>query len=737
MPTDAELHAPLPLGGLGLVSTVMDSPETARPAEPVRRSRLALRVALTLFVVLSVLGTALLIHLSWSRTARENVADVARQLNEQIVASIRSNLTDVLRNTQATEEAVRSIFSSGAISPWDESKREFIFQALLLSQPALSRITFGWPTGDFFASEKFEEELHNVEVSWNARKGYIERRVDRYLPEPGEPLFLERKTDPSGYSVLNQPWYRKAAKADHTVWTQTSDFPDSKQPAINISGSLMLYNHFVGVISVSVELGRLSIFLAQQRVGTTGTVAILDSTRNIMASQDPAEREAEKAGLVRNLDTLDAAKSPLLAVARRALDTNMLKLAELKMVQPLAPVHGADGALYYVSLSPANFRDWSVVTIIPEKDFLGNIDRNTQRLLYGLAVFTAVMILASILLADRLIGRPLIRIARQLGNIESFRLDRITRVPSPLRELDDLSGAIMQMAHGLTSFQKYLPTELVRTLVSQGIEARPGGQQQTLTVLFSDLAGFTTLSERLGPEIVPVLTAYLSGASKAIVEQKGTIDKFIGDAVMAFWGAPLPDPRHAEGACRAALACERAMAGLTAPDGAGGQQLRLRIGINTGSVLVGNIGSEERLNYTVIGDAVNLASRLESLNKSFGTDIIIGAATREAVGAAVLVRELDTVAVYGRTEGAAVYELIAMADEAPARQSLAWIAVYESGLAAYRARRWAEAIDLLAKVAAARGRPDPAAEHLIERCRALLADPPGPDWQPVTVMGSK
>jgi adenylate cyclase len=692
-------------------------------------------MALTLFVVLSVLGTALLIHISWSYTARQNVADVAKQLNEQIVASIRTKLTDLLTNTQATEEAVRAIFYSGAIKPEDDSKREFIFQALLQSQPVLSRIAFGWPTGDFFGSEKFDDEIHNVEVKWDPATGTAKRRVDRYLPEPGEPRFLDRQFEPSTYSVLKQRWYSKAVSAQQTVWTQTSEFPDRKQPGINISGQLNLYGKFVGVIDVTVELGRLSSFLADQRVGSTGTVAIVDAAGNVIASQDPAERKAETAGMMRTLDGLDAATSPLLAVVRQALSQNMLKLSEVRMIQPLAPVRAADGALYYVSLSPANFRDWSVVTIIPEKDFLGNIDRNTERLLYGVAAFTLMMIVASILLADRLIGRPLIRIAGQLGNIESFHLDRIARVPSALRELDDLSGAIMQMARGLTSFQKYLPTELVRTLVSRGIEAKPGGEQQTLTVLFSDLAGFTTLSERLGPGIVPVLTAYLSAVSKAIVEEKGTIDKFIGDAVMAFWGAPLPDERHAEAACRAALACRRAMASL--PGLPAGEPLRLRIGINTGPMLVGNVGSEERLNYTVIGDSVNLASRLESLNKSFGTDIIMGEATRLAAGDAILVREVDQVAVYGRMESTAVFELIAMADEKPDSEKLAWLAIYEAGLAAYRQRRWPEAIALLDRVAAARGCEDPPASTLKERCRALIASPPDSNWRPVTVMGSK
>jgi adenylate cyclase len=337
-----------------------------------------------------------------------------------------------------------------------------------------------------------------------------------------------------------------------------------------------------------------------------------------------------------------------------------------------------------------------------------------------------------------LIGRPLIRVAGQLRHIEGFRLDQIQYVPSPLRELDNLSTALIQMAQGLTSFKKYLPTELVRTLVSQGIEAQPGGEQQVLTVFFSDLAGFTALSERLGPGIVPVLTEYLSAASRVIVEQGGTIDKFIGDAVMAFWGAPVPHEHPAEAACRAALACQQVMTRLRTPGEAGeATALRLRIGINTGPMLVGNIGSEERLNYTVIGDSVNLASRLEAINKLYGTDIILGEATRRAAGSSIVVRELDTVAVYGRIGSTAIFELLAMAGAGDSGVALGWVAIYEAGLAAYRQRRWDDAIAAFEKCRVSRPGGDRASELMIEHCRALKATPPSAGWAAVTIMGAK
>jgi adenylate cyclase len=294
------------------------------------------------------------------------------------------------------------------------------------------------------------------------------------------------------------------------------------------------------------------------------------------------------------------------------------------------------------------------------------------------------------------------------------------------------------MSRGLASFRKYMPTELVRTLVSRGIEAEPGGEQQSLTVMFADLAGFTSLSEVLGEDVVPVLTEYLETASSAVVSHHGTIDKFIGDAVMAFWGAPIENTQHARDACAAALAVQRMMMARQPrlPAGDPRTALRVRIGINTGRMLVGNIGSADRLNYTVIGDAVNVASRLEAINKRYGTAIIIGEETRRAAGDAILVRQLDWVAVYGRSEGVAIYELLAMADDGVADWP-AWALQYEAGLAAYRDRRWGEAERHFAAAAAERAGGDEPSQLFIERCRALIADPPGADWTLVAVQMEK
>jgi adenylate cyclase len=246
-----------------------------------------------------------------------------------------------------------------------------------------------------------------------------------------------------------------------------------------------------------------------------------------------------------------------------------------------------------------------------------------------------------------------------------------------------------------------------------------------------DLAGFTTATERHGHRLLPALADYLGGTSAAIAEEKGTIDKYIGDAVMAFWGAPLANEAHATDAIRAALRCQAVMAELREKWGREKRPLfEARIGINTGRVVVGNIGSPARLDYTVLGDPVNLASRLEGLSKTYGTAIIIGQTTFEHAKYDIVARRLDRVTVKGREEPVWIYEPLAMADEdgaedgeGEARGRFAWVADYERGLERYFERDWAGALDLFRRVVETRGE-DPPASLFIERCRAQLAKEP-------------
>ncbi len=714
--------------GRRAISIARPSEEITASRRPTRVSRkFGLRAVLTGLVLLAVTLTAVVIHVGWFYAARENVAEVVGQLNRQIVGSVQHEIRGTLNDAWSVQESVRSIFFQEAIKPTDEAKREFIFLALLRSHPTLSWIALGFPDGAFFgALRAADDEIDMVEVKQITETGIRQRRVDTYTPVPDDVLFRGRVLSPDEFDAATQPWYRRAVDENGPGWSLVSHLPNRDRAAIVTSTPLVINLDFAGVVAVVVELDRLSAFLAGLQVGKTGTVILLDRNGRTVASTASAVLERQRRGEMPEFGTL-VEGHPMFAAVQAVLQGGELSLADLRETRQFQITGPEDGRNYFVTFSPLNFNGWVVTTVIPASDFVASIERSAMALLIALSLLTVIIAGIAIFLANRLLIAPLLQIAGQLKHIEEFHLDRVARVVSPLRELDELSGVLFQMSRSLTSFQKYMPTELVRTLVSQGVEPRPGGHQDLLTVMFTDVAGFTGLSEALGERVVPVLADYLEVVSGAVRSNRGTIDKFIGDGVMAFWGAPLPSESHAVDACATALECQRLL-GLQRAEAErrGGTPLRVRVGINTGRMLVGNIGSSERLNYTVVGDAVNVASRLEALGEIYGVGIVIGGETRTAAGDAIIARRLDRVAVRGRTKGLAIYELLGMAAD-PGADIPGWVETYESGLAAFEDRRWREAMGLFEAAAGFRGGLDRPSEILIQRCRACLADPPPED----------
>ena len=275
-------------------------------------------------------------------------------------------------------------------------------------------------------------------------------------------------------------------------------------------------------------------------------------------------------------------------------------------------------------------------------------------------------------------------------------------------------------------FAQYVPPEVVERLIAQPELLRLGGEAREVTLMFTDLASFTTLSEKLSAEqTVDVLTGYFNAMTPLIHATGGTVDKFIGDAVMAFWGAPLPDDLHAEHAVRAAIAMQQAMEPLVADLHARGlPSIHMRIGLHTGRVVVGNVGSEQRFSYTAIGDAVNLAARLEGANKAFGTGILLSGATAERLPADMALRALDDVIVKGKTEPVRVYT--PCTDAEACRLS-------HMALDAFHARAWDEASAHL-QALLARLPGDLAALRLLERIAEARALAPGAAWSPAVAL---
>lgn len=282
------------------------------------------------------------------------------------------------------------------------------------------------------------------------------------------------------------------------------------------------------------------------------------------------------------------------------------------------------------------------------------------------------------------------------------------------------------------AFGKYVSPDVVASIAENPEALQLGGQKRTLSILFSDLSGFTSLSERLDPQdLLAHLNEYLTEMTRVVMDEGGTLDKYIGDAIMAFWNAPADVDDHAERALRAAVLMQRKMNELTArwaEAGDGSEALLVRIGVNTGEVVVGNVGGESRFDYSAIGDPVNLAARLEPANKTYDTLTMCSEFTLQHVDRdAFRLRELDLIAVKGKERPVRVFEVIELAGVAAGEAREACLAAFDAGLARYRSHDWVGAAEEFERALAADAGDGPSRVYL-ERARANEAEPPPTDW---------
>jgi adenylate cyclase len=287
------------------------------------------------------------------------------------------------------------------------------------------------------------------------------------------------------------------------------------------------------------------------------------------------------------------------------------------------------------------------------------------------------------------------------------------------------------------AFSHYMSDLLIQDVLKHPEKLRLGGEKRVLTVFFSDLAGFTSMSEKLTPEeVVTLLNRYLTAMTDIILASGGIIDKYEGDAIMAFWGAPLPQEDHAARGCLAALENQARLAELREEFiRTGLPPVFARIGLNTGEMIIGNLGSSQRFDFTVIGDSVNLASRLEGAGKEYGTAILISEETYRQAQAAVEVRELDLLQVKGKQLPVRIYELIAKKGGLdPGQERICEL--FAEGLSLYRKQEWDEAVRRFQQVLELKPEDGPA-KTFIRRCQSYKGNPPGPGWDGVYRLTTK
>jgi adenylate cyclase len=284
------------------------------------------------------------------------------------------------------------------------------------------------------------------------------------------------------------------------------------------------------------------------------------------------------------------------------------------------------------------------------------------------------------------------------------------------------------------SFGLYLAPDVINRMLSSNKLPELGGETREVTVFFSDLEGFSKIAEQITPDsLTALMNEYLSAMTDIIESHGGYVDKYIGDSIVAVFGAPADDPNHAASAARAALDCCAKLAGLNRESAVFQEHpLAQRIGINSGAAVVGNLGSRRRFNYSVMGDAVNLASRLEGANKFYGTTIIASEATVALAGDAFAWRELDAIRVKGRTQALKIYELMALSSQLSEAQQKS-MSDYAEGVAHWRARDFVAAAASFGRSA----ETDRPAALFHDRAQELAAATPGADWDPVRTLQEK
>jgi class 3 adenylate cyclase len=367
---------------------------------------------------------------------------------------------------------------------------------------------------------------------------------------------------------------------------------------------------------------------------------------------------------------------------------------------------------------------------------------NQQRAIWITDIVTAIAAILGLLFAGLVgvgITRPVRRLLQGTRDVEAGQLDRSIDVVTR-DEIGQLTAAFNRMVGQLRqkeemrrTFGRYVDPRVAESLISQSTGAVEG-QRRIMTVMFCDMKGFTTLSEGMTPQgLVRVMNRYLSTMSEPIRAQQGIIDKYIGDAIMAYWGPPFTNEAdEARLACLAAIDMLDRIGGLRKelPELLGVRAIPtecdLRIGIATGEALIGSIGSEFMMSFTVMGDSVNLASRLESANKFYGTRSLVTEATFAGAGSVVEAREIDRLIVAGQTQPQIVFEIMGRAGALSAEQ-ITLRAHYSEGLAAYRARRWDEATNAF-RAAIATAPSDGPSLVLLARAEKFRVNPPSAGW---------
>lgn len=581
--------------------------------------------------------------------------DAVLTLANKIISEVSSKTNDQVADFIAVPEMQEQVISRLVTSPNILSQEGMLLKILwelIQVQPDIESLSLADTHGNYLQARHFPKPatrtINRMRVP--ARETIIYRSDNFGILE------IEHKENPS-FDPRSRPWYRDLGEEQRTYWTEPYVANTTKQVVVSGTRPIISNGVRIGAANFNIPLSRLSEFIGKQQVSANGIAFLVGANGDLLAFPDSKFQVVKDAtsGELRIGRVEDLTQAWIKEAWRNYLQNGNESFS--------FSIKGTSYLANFSKLGNSSLGSWRIGIVMPESDITGVVHR-TLMIAGGVALIVFIFSLFPMLWFARRLSRPIAELVDQTMQLKDFRLENIRKVDSPISEMNVLGSSIYSAAQGLKSFQKYIPAELVRQLMSSGEAIEIGGESRYLTMLFSDLQDFSTISENTpSRELLVRISAYFEIFVTAIQEEGGYVDKFIGDSVMAFWGAPLPQHNHAYHACVAAVKSQRRMKLLNdvlikdeKPP------LVVRIGLHSDAVLVGNVGSSEKLSYTVMGDGVNVASRLEGINKDYGTGICISHSLFKEAGERLWVRPISMISVKGRKGELLIYELMGIKD---------------------------------------------------------------------------
>jgi adenylate cyclase len=456
-----------------------------------------------------------------------------------------------------------------------------------------------------------------------------------------------------GYDARNRGWYRDTIETGRPLVSSPYASFSIGTPMITLSAPLR--GRVRGVIAADLKLDTFSALVQGQRPGEHGTAVIFDSFGVLIAYPDFARvvREARAQPPDRQLPNIGEIRTGLVGAVMRKWDGSDRYDDSIR---------GNDDRRYLVRLQKfsrgAEFGGYSLL-LAAEDDFAQDVRRLQIRGII-IALFAGGCFIPLVWIFGSRMSTALHRITGQASRLRTLAAPDATPVTSRIAEIHELGGVIAVAQRSIWSFARFVPKDIVRGIIDGSISTELGGVRREVTILFTDVTNFTGIAEAADPDrLMRQTSRHFAALAQAFLAEGGTVDKYIGDSVMVFWNAPHLQPDHVDRACRAALAAKAASDALNVQFAAEGlAPFLVRLGIHCGAAVVGNVGSAERMNYTALGNAVNLAARLEGLNKEYGTTILVSEAVQARVADRFRFRPLASVVAKGMTRETFVYELV-------------------------------------------------------------------------------